>query len=190
MLITRAPEASIGASSAPRVKAMETMHRPAARVVCLDASDRVLLLRWRDPVDGTWLWEPPGGGIDPGETPLTAARRELVEETGLDPEAVLERSVPVERNVRWKGMQYVGTEDFFVARFTEERPSLERAGLLPDERANLDSHAWVLWSDLDSLPDRVEPPQLLAVLGALVPAGPWRNGGHGCGQVAGTAVST
>ncbi|MFG2216638.1 hypothetical protein ACGFN1_17515 [Streptomyces sp. NPDC048685] len=29
------------------------------------------------------------------------------------------------------------------------------------------------WLDLGSLPDPVEPPQLLAVLGALVPDGPW-----------------
>ncbi|WP_241027565.1 NUDIX domain-containing protein [Streptomyces verrucosisporus] len=42
---------------------------PAARVVCLDAADRVLLLEWRDPYDGSRLWEPPGGGIEPGETP-------------------------------------------------------------------------------------------------------------------------
>ncbi|WP_435612247.1 NUDIX domain-containing protein [Streptomyces sp. bgisy159] len=72
---------------------METTHRPAARVICLDAANRLLLLHWRDPFDGTWLWEPPGGGIESGETPLVTARRERAEETGLDPAAVLDRSV-------------------------------------------------------------------------------------------------
>ncbi|MET7271269.1 NUDIX hydrolase [Streptomyces flaveolus] len=43
------------------------------RVVCLDSAGRVLLLRRRDPVDGTLLWEPPGGGVEAGETPLEAA---------------------------------------------------------------------------------------------------------------------
>ena len=142
---------------------METTHRPAARVVCLDAADRVLLLRWRDPFDGTLLWEPPGGGIEPGETPLAAARRELFEETGLDPATVLDHSVPVERDVRWNGKRYVGPEHFFLARFAEEQPALTRAGLLADEQPNLDAYAWLTHSDLDSLPDRIEPPQLRAV---------------------------
>lgn len=31
-----------------------------------------------------WMWEPPAGMIDPGETPEEAARREAKEETGLD----------------------------------------------------------------------------------------------------------
>ncbi|MDQ0688827.1 hypothetical protein QFZ56_007790 [Streptomyces achromogenes] len=60
-----------------------------------------------------------------------------------------------------------------MAQFADEQPSLVRTGLLPDEQSNLDTHAWIAWSDLDSLPDPVEPPQLLALLGALMPDGPW-----------------
>ncbi len=75
----------------------------------------------------------------------------------------------VDRDVRWNGKRYTGTEHFFVARFADEQPPLVRSGLLPDERANLDTHAWVARSDLESLPDPVEPPQLSAVLRSLVP---------------------
>lgn len=81
--------------------------------------------------------------------------------------------MPVDRDVRWKGKRHVGVELFFLALFTEERPTLARTGLLPDERINLDTHAWIAWSDLDSPADPVEPPQLLSVLRALAPDGPW-----------------
>ncbi|MFE4263101.1 NUDIX domain-containing protein [Streptomyces sp. NPDC056883] len=151
------------------------MHRPAARVICLDASYRLLLLRWRDPADGTSVWGPPGGGMEPGETPLATARRELMEETGLDPAAVLEGSVPVEVDARWNGKHYIGTEQFFLAHFAGDRPPLVRTGLLPYEQDNLDEHAWIPWSDLDSLPHRIVPPRLLSVLEALLPAGPWSD---------------
>lgn len=149
-------------------------HRPAARIVCLDAADRVLLLRWRDPVGGSHLWEPPGGGIEAGETPLEAARRELVEETGLDPAAITGPPVNVERDVWWNGEHKVGPEQFFVARFAVERPAVVGTGLLADERANLRSYRWIPWADLGLLPDRLEPPRLVAVLAQLVPDGPWR----------------
>lgn len=61
------------------------IERRAVRVVVLDAEERLLLFHTRDtdhPDLGTW-WELPGGGIDPGETYLDAAVRELREETGI-----------------------------------------------------------------------------------------------------------
>ena len=66
--------------------------RHAARVILLDARDRVLLLHGCD-VDQrarSW-WFTVGGGIDPGETSRDAAVRELFEETGisLEPSALV-----------------------------------------------------------------------------------------------------
>lgn len=53
------------------------------RVSCaaVDGEGRVLLVQHRK--EGRDYWLLPGGGVEPGETLLDAARRELFEETGL-----------------------------------------------------------------------------------------------------------
>jgi 8-oxo-dGTP pyrophosphatase MutT (NUDIX family) len=98
---------------------------------------------------------------------LEAARRELVQETGLEPSAVLGRWVPVRRDVRWMSRRHTGTERFFLARLPEDRPVVEPAGLLARERATLPGHAWIAPPDLAALPDRLEPPEVAALPAAL-----------------------
>ena len=58
-------------------------HQGSAVILPADDQGRVLLVRqYRLPAQAK-LWELAAGRIDPGESPLAAARRELVEETGL-----------------------------------------------------------------------------------------------------------
>ncbi|MBG0561182.1 NUDIX hydrolase [Actinoplanes aureus] len=146
---------------------MDPVYRPAVRVICFDADDRILLLHWEDPTDGSRLWEPPGGGIEPGETPLETARRELAEETGLDPAAIGREFVDVHRETWWKGRRFAGIEQFFTARYGTSRPAVVREGLLEYEQSELLEHAWVSLGDLESLPDRLEPPNLAEVVRVL-----------------------
>ena len=53
----------------------------AAVVPVTDGGDAVLVRQWRQPLQKFTL-ELPSGGVDAGEDPLTAAGRELFEETG------------------------------------------------------------------------------------------------------------
>ncbi|MFZ0594602.1 MAG: NUDIX hydrolase [Bryobacteraceae bacterium] len=58
-------------------------HPGSAVMIAVDDRNRVLLVRqFRLPARQK-LWEIPAGRLDPGETPLKAAKRELREETGV-----------------------------------------------------------------------------------------------------------
>ena len=72
------PEPMVGTPEAPLV-------RDAARVLLLDATERVLLVAHAPDPQRT-VWTAPGGGLRPEESHATAARRELKEEIGIDTE--------------------------------------------------------------------------------------------------------
>jgi ADP-ribose pyrophosphatase len=66
-----------------KMKRSIVRHRGSAVMMAVDAMDRVMLVRqYRLPANQL-LWELPAGKTDEGETVLQAARRELIEETGL-----------------------------------------------------------------------------------------------------------
>ena len=54
--------------------------RVAAYAVVIDDDRRILLAHWNEGRRSAWTM--PGGGLEPGENPETAARREVREETG------------------------------------------------------------------------------------------------------------
>lgn len=141
--------------------------RPAARVVCVNDQQQVLLMRWRAPKDGMMCWEPPGGGIEPGELPVDAARREWAEETGLAGGMVSERYVFVHRDLYWNGERFVVDEAFFLARCVGA-PSVATDRMTAEEVEAFAGFRWVPVGELDTLPDRVEPADLAGVVRRLV----------------------
>ena len=67
--------------------------RPAAGVVVHDPERGVLLL-WRHRfITDSWGYEVPAGGVDADETPVEAAAREVLEETGWRPGPLRELAV-------------------------------------------------------------------------------------------------
>ncbi len=58
-------------------------HPGAVAIVAVDRAGRVTLVRQLREATGGELLELPAGTLEPGESPLRTARRELAEETGL-----------------------------------------------------------------------------------------------------------
>ncbi len=63
-------------------------HSDCVAIIAIDDNDNVLLVNQFRKAVGKELLEIPAGGIDPGENPEDAVRREMQEETGFLPQKI------------------------------------------------------------------------------------------------------
>ncbi|MFY9725198.1 MAG: NUDIX hydrolase [Bryobacteraceae bacterium] len=65
-----------------RIKRSIVRHAGSAVMMAVDDRQRILMVRQYRLPAARYIWELPAGRLDPGEKPLQAAKRELIEETG------------------------------------------------------------------------------------------------------------
>jgi 8-oxo-dGTP pyrophosphatase MutT (NUDIX family) len=135
--------------------------RLTARVLLFDPQDRILLMKGRLPSNprAPGAWFTVGGGVEPGESLIEAARREIREETGFTDARV--------GPVLWTGEQIHHDrkgrpvrvrEAFMAARCAGGEPA--RQGWQALELAFVDDIRWWTLDELVACAEPIFPPDL------------------------------
>ena len=137
--------------------------RRSARAILLDRAGRVLLIQFAVPRHGETFvfWATPGGEVEPGETGLETAKREIKEELAVNVELTGPFHTAVDRFMH-NGAFVESIDIFFVGRLDQEAPRLyATAG---EERAAMRAIKWWSTDELDQTTEKIFPHEL----GALV----------------------
>lgn len=140
--------------------------RPAARILLVDEHDRTFLFKGQDPQNkADVFWCPVGGGIELGETPEQAIRREVMEETGLAEFNLGPHIWNREVILSFNGVLLHAKETWFFARVAHF--DVDISGFSDIERATTLDQRWWTLQELFETSDPLTPrklPELLAPL--------------------------
>jgi putative (di)nucleoside polyphosphate hydrolase len=137
-------------------------YRPCVGTAVFNRDGRVFIGRRIEHTDTTHVWQLPQGGIDPGEDPWRAARRELHEETNIrsveklgEIKEWLSYDIPRDLVGRaWKGKYRGQTQRWFALRFIGKETEIDIAH--PAGGHEPEFMEW-RWERLEKVPELVVP---------------------------------
>lgn len=142
--------------------------RPTARVLLFDPEGRVLLMKARSPnaPAGRGVWFTVGGGVEPGESVLEAAAREVFEEAGLTAYQVGPVVWLREGVLDWAGFgPRLFKENYVVARCNGGEPVKD--GWDETERALVDDIRWWTRDEIAAAQEAIYPRGLAELMVAV-----------------------
>ncbi len=135
--------------------------RKAARIILVNPQGQTLLFRYDVPGRAPF-WVTPGGECDPGESFDQTARRELLEETGIDadPGAQILQMEP--EFITVEGEPVRADERFYFVR--TEITAINTAGHTETERELMTQHRWFTMDELSDWPEAIFPDILRSII--------------------------
>lgn len=120
----------------------DLLFMPSVASLIEDGDGRILLVRH---VEGRWML--PGGAVDPGERPAEAARRECLEEAGVEIEPL--RILGVYGGPEYRVTYANGDEAMWIVTIFEARLVAGKPAPSDDETIDV---GWFTREEIDALP--------------------------------------